>query len=745
MAVTPNITVIDAFDGTGTLDAADGWVETLDNWTEGTGVANPTTSTVESAISYATTLTEVTGSSSLDTKGIKFRVTLGAMTAGTELRIFYRATSSANVTSDRYYVKIKKGSLTVLTDLANDEIELWKIVSGTHTQITANTYDGIPTLKENQSSYGDLRNYVIADNSVLTIIAVLDQHILQVGLDDRDGLSAGLHSEFIQNQYVDAALAGTGTTYIGLWNPLQASNSNTVKQVAASLGVAKFANIATGTSTGAQGSRSDPYKYLTDATGESMIANVGAGEIGFIEPGTYTEQIYYHSIGPEPASGTSWEDQVIFTATFAVSGAAITQRAGLFIRDTATKAFTYIRWMNIAIYGSTGVNVDSQTNGVQPDHIAMQDLHVYGNASVTSTFIFGRNDNITGVFDGYNHIMDCYVESNGINGGANGMYLNFMENSVVEHNRCYNNAGDGLKIEWSTTGSVNDNAITRYNRCWQNSRYHQDGTDYVVDAGVYLDSGAGINAGSGLGMIVYSNKCYDNSIGINIYSETDGCLVFNNLCYSNWSGGLKTLGTDTGLYYNNTMAFNGVGYSHSGGGYAFKGVGPIANNVYKNNISWGNRVADYIEEDVAGTPTGETFDYNLGEFTAAFYAGNGVNSDPLFAEEGAFNLRLKTSSPAKVAGLDLSATIPAIDYASTPRPQGALWAIGAFEFPNPATNPPVMEMSTSYAGSVSNTIDLGDIQVSDPDGNAIAAYFNVTGSLTVTFTPSGTCTKRGGA
>ncbi len=87
----------------------------------------------------------------------------------------------------------------------------------------------------------------------------------------------------------------------------------------------------------------------------------------------------------------------------------------------------------------------------------------------------------------------------------------------------------------------------------------------------------------------------------------------------------------------------------------------------------------------AGYPAGVTIDHNL--FFAAYYdASNRYGSDsqqadPLFGAPAGLDFQIQASSPAIDVGS--SAGAPASDFDGNPRPQGAGYDLGAYEYPSP--------------------------------------------------------------
>jgi hypothetical protein len=656
------ITVLDTFGGAEDPLSTD-WTTALnDGWLETGGVARPVTYATESAISWTTAFTEVAGGVSTDTQGLKVRVSLGALTAGSELRIYYRATNADDVTSDRYYWKIKKGSLAINSVVDNDEIELWKIVSTTHTQVLANQYDSSSANKYKAQSLGDLRNYILDANSIVTLYTCDDQHWITLKATERFGITSGGESEFIHQQYVDSGVAASGGQYVGLWS-MDGSHTNSVKEIAAELFVAKYVDSGSGSDSN-QGSKSHPY-----ATEPKLIANVAVGEVGFIEGGTYSDHVYYHSISPTPASGTSWEDQIIFTAVWGSTQAV--RNARLFIiRDTGSKNFRYIRWHGIRAQnvGSQGWRIDSQTSGEIPKYISIQNCT--GNGCTGSGFFSTpqvANPEAVGGFEGFYHWIDNIAYDNGgPDGRDHGFYCN-AKGQIFEYNQAYENGGDGIKNGFATRNTaVDDDCVVRDNLVYGNV--------------------AGLNIHTSTNHRVYNNISHTNSTGLFMFGSTYDAIIFNNLLYWNADGVLMRAsldpdvnGTNKGGTSTGHVLYNNVFFENTTYGVRLDGIPDtidLQNNVFRSNTN-----GDYVNDSTAdGSATNITFDYN-NEATDTGVAGtNGVLGAPGFTSEVTPDFYPTAPSGMIDQGADLSGTIPALDAIGRPRPQGAGWEIGAFEY-----------------------------------------------------------------
>jgi hypothetical protein len=128
---------------------------------------------------------------------------------------------------------------------------------------------------------------------------------------------------------------------------------------------------------------------------------------------------------------------------------------------------------------------------------------------------------------------------------------------------------------------------------------------------------------------------------------------------------------------NNTFYNNGQ--TSFGGGIHIEN--PDAKNVViRNNIVSQNLSFQIALEGVA--PESVTVDHNLVDgyrgYPGEIYGNNSVVGDPLFANAPGGDFHLQGGSPAIDVGSSIDA--PADDYDGRPRPQGAGYDMGAFEY-----------------------------------------------------------------
>jgi parallel beta-helix repeat protein len=206
-------------------------------------------------------------------------------------------------------------------------------------------------------------------------------------------------------------------------------------------------------------------------------------------------------------------------------------------------------------------------------------------------------------------------------------------NNLVEGVKIYNIAGYGIHnySNPSWPGANASNNVYRYNDV------SATGQDTVVSFF------AGILLGTGNNNQAYGNIVHDNiGAGIQIGNGATNSRVYNNTITGNkYSGGIVT------GYQSGTI---------------------IANNILYNNTA-------NFEIQVSSQPP-VSYTNNL---CGTSQTGCAVVASPLFVNPGANRYDLQPGSPAIDNGAILS-DIPTVDIAGTPRPQGASWDIGAYEY-----------------------------------------------------------------
>jgi parallel beta-helix repeat protein len=232
----------------------------------------------------------------------------------------------------------------------------------------------------------------------------------------------------------------------------------------------------------------------------------------------------------------------------------------------------------------------------------------------------------------------------------------------IEDSEIVNSPGQGLLVDG------HHNELLRL-------RVHRNGVS-DFDHGIYITSadnvvdGCIVSQNAGWGVHVYNgeandadrnvvrnNRIFDNArvgkrgAGISI-SNGDGNLAYNNVVFGNKLGVQVDYEAVGSRIYNNTV-FANAGYG------IYLGKRAIGSDV-RNNLVFGNR-PDFVDDGVRTTLEANLF-----------------GGDPGVVDTARFDARLRPSSRA----IDQGATLEAVpfDRDRVPRPQGAAYDIGAYEF-----------------------------------------------------------------
>jgi parallel beta-helix repeat protein len=183
----------------------------------------------------------------------------------------------------------------------------------------------------------------------------------------------------------------------------------------------------------------------------------------------------------------------------------------------------------------------------------------------------------------------------------------------------------------------------------------------IPERGICIDAATGANFNA----LISGNRVHGTGTGSAVPAIVVGrgsnALVVNNLVYSNAQGISVGVSMDAAQVWHNTVYGNtGVGVQVASG---------ATNTQVKNTIVSGNGSA------LTNAGTGTLFATNLCDGAGT---GCGVVGSPLFVNAGAADFHLQAGSPARNAGSVLATVLT--DFASLPRPSGAGYDIGAYEY-----------------------------------------------------------------
>ena len=217
-----------------------------------------------------------------------------------------------------------------------------------------------------------------------------------------------------------------------------------------------------------------------------------------------------------------------------------------------------------------------------------------------------------------------------------------------------------------------------------NLKVHDNGSSDPVQA--RLDHGIYMSIPNALieNCDIYNNSGY----GIQIYdssgSRSDGTIIRNNRIHGNRGDGNVTLNHGNNIqFYNNvvygaangvevsygspsnTQIYNNTIYNHSGNGIALKSG--VSSTQIKNNILYQNATA-------------------INNSSSGLVSSNNLTTNPQFVNASGGDFHLSASSAAIDSGLAIPSV--SVDFDAVPRPRGAGYDIGAFEYQSSAAGVP---------------------------------------------------------
>jgi len=364
---------------------------------------------------------------------------------------------------------------------------------------------------------------------------------------------------------------------------------------------------------------------------KAALPCLAAGDTLYVRGGTYPESLE----NPPVASGTSWSNKVRIAA---YPGETV------WLASPATN-FAILFDINQSYIEIDGINVDGRNAllGVvvigfhnpfpaQPHHIRIQNAEILnvpggvGSYAKNGIELAAKTPIVTGGIE----LRYLKIHGNGRPGSANsdngyGIYV-AAPNTLVEYSDIYDNKGCEMQI-YNDDGAIPDNNIIR------NNVFH-DQTRLGAGPG-----GCGILI-AGSGNQIYNNVFYNIRPG-----PSDGVSIY-------------------GYVGNANKIWNNTSYNNTGG---IQLAGGMSNTEVRNNIAYSNG-----------------FDWsNAGSATVQSNNLFGVN--PLFANAGAGDFHLQSSSPARNTGLTIASVTT--DMIGTMRPQEGIADIGAIEFQGSVSTP----------------------------------------------------------
>ncbi|MCK4448132.1 MAG: T9SS type A sorting domain-containing protein [Candidatus Marinimicrobia bacterium] len=429
------------------------------------------------------------------------------------------------------------------------------------------------------------------------------------------------------------------------------------------------------------GTEADPWLTIQKAA-NTMVA----GDTVYIKEGTYNERVI-------PQNSGSPGNYITYTAypghTVTIDGTGIsTYPRGLFLIENS-KSYIKVSRLRIENHTNTGacygINVRYGC-----DHIIIENNYV-------------------------NNIGGCGIHSTGN-----------CSNLIIDNNEvCYTNLDpvwgqEMISLILLDTFEVKNNHV-----------HHSDN--------IAIDAKAGCSNGK-----IYKNHVHHTSSGIYTdsqnYDEHD-IEIYQNIVHDETSGCYQAA-TEAGGTLENIRFFNNIGYN-SVNGFSIHNYGltngsthlkkniTLINNAFYNNSVKAIQITDYgenfqnfiirnnilsggdwhmlnfphiVEENV-------TIDHNLFDAISSIYGSDFVIGDPKFVNPAEADFHLQGDSPAIDSGSPVDA--PDFDFDGNPRPQGAGYDIGAYEYmqvgseEKPVSLPQIYRLSQAYPNPSVQEVAIG--------------------------------------
>ncbi len=409
------------------------------------------------------------------------------------------------------------------------------------------------------------------------------------------------------------------------------------------------------------GTEAQPWRTITKAANTAV-----AGNTIYVRAGTYNERLV-------PAKSGSPGNYITFSAypgeivTIDGTGISVPTYNGLIHISNKN----YIRISGLRI-------VNSQWAGIwvadDSSYITIEKNYIYNTSS--SGILMGN---------GHHYIADgneIEKGSNDTTGDSSIQEIISIQYNADTFEVKNNYVHDGGNPTWGGEGIVAKQGSS-------NGLIHNNVVSDVKSTGIYIDAYSTTVSN----ISVYSNRLQNtDNTGIGVSGEVGGTAhdiyIYNNII-SGAQVGIRIPSYNDGTVsnLNNIKIINNDIYDNgraTGGGGILIGQYPntyINDLVVRNNII--SRNSNY---QIASNSTDSNIDHNIDHNMIDVFTGRSdeihgnyyIEGDPQFVNPASGDFHLRNTSPAIDKGSPDGA--PNVDFEGNPRPQGAGYDIGAFEY-----------------------------------------------------------------
>ncbi len=466
----------------------------------------------------------------------------------------------------------------------------------------------------------------------------------------------------------------------------------------------------------------------------------------------FANTYYVSTAGSDGNSGTSigssWRN-INYAVNYAglvggdivyISGGTYFEKVVMYKSGTANNYITIKNYdANIPIINGTGRTAPpNEKEGLfeaRGSYVIIDGLKVINSRSSTNAIgilVAGPVSYVT--------VRNCITNNTGSSGIAiwgNSADYSGATNIIIEYNDISAAVTGGYQEHLTIAGGVDTYEI-RYNKV-----HDQTALPNSVNLPIGIDSKTNVRNGKVYGNEVY-NLIRSNGIYVDGYDNTAYNIeIYNNIIHHVENSGISIGAEEAGTDYN-IKVYNNLIYNTSGNGivinnsniatqnvirdifiynntvygcayYAAYVDHPFTSNVvFKNNIFsqnvWGNGVTLYTSNKPNVTVTSNVTNgvMNAWQSHLECYVGlSAIPTLPLFVDANTSNFHLAANSPAK--DVASSTLVPTTDIEGNPRPSGAGYDIGAYEYVA-AVNPNNMLINPGFESplTVGWTADWGN-------------------------------------
>jgi len=319
-------------------------------------------------------------------------------------------------------------------------------------------------------------------------------------------------------------------------------------------------------------------------------------------------------------------------------------------------------------------------------------------------------------------VLDCQLPSGYSGNGTDGVkacdtYFNFQGSASY-----ITISGFDIQREYWVGAMVN---ATNSHIIFSQNHFHNIGNRiYTVPSGTSSFGIVGVFAGSGSSYITWDRNEFNNigrvphsgSIISDDYTHDHGLYIYNgpytitnNIFYSQPAGwNVQTSPGSHDINITNNTLIGGANPQHDGCMILW---GQNTNVTIQNNIFYNG--TNYAIDNYQTTQSGSLFDHNIvygspsgivssigGSITET---NNKLNTNPVFVNATSLDYHVQAGSPAIDSGASVSV---ATDFNGGPRPLGAAFDIGAYEYSGAVTMPGAPSTLAATAPSGTTGINL---------------------------------------